>query len=107
MLKVLPNTLNRTPNLLWHPLCGKIPAATLWWGGFTISKNISDEDTEASFRAMVHGISPRLANAHPNQAVWIIKGFRPTAEGKKTTFGVIANFEGGAKPYPMLPYMGL
>ena len=29
---------------------GTIPAATLWWDGFTIAKNISDEDAEASFR---------------------------------------------------------
>ena len=29
---------------------GTIPAAALWWDGFTIAKNISDEDAEASFQ---------------------------------------------------------
>ena len=36
---------------------GNIPAATLWWDGFVIAKNICDEDAEASFRAMMHGIA--------------------------------------------------
>ena len=40
---------------------GDIPAATLWWDGFVIAKNISDEDAEASFRAMMHGIRPEVA----------------------------------------------
>ena len=39
---------------------GAIPAAALWWDGFAIAKNISDEDAEASFRAMVYGIRPEV-----------------------------------------------
>src|SRR5690606_5852733 len=35
---------------------GSVPAAALWWDGFSIARNISDEDAEASFRAMVYGI---------------------------------------------------
>ena len=32
---------------------GSTPSSTLWWDGFTIAKNISDEDAEATFVA--HG----------------------------------------------------
>lgn len=46
-----------------------IPATTLWWDGFTISKNISDEDAEATFRALLHGASTEMANANGDQAV--------------------------------------
>jgi ABC-type glycerol-3-phosphate transport system substrate-binding protein len=84
---------------------GEIPASTLWWDGFTIAKNISDEDAEASFRAMVHGISPELLEdpTAAAAAVWLIPGYEPTP----AAVGVVANLEAGTKPYPMVPYMGL
>lgn len=80
-----------------------IPGAALWWDGFTIAKNISDEDAEASFRAMMVGISPEMMEANRDAAVWLIKGYEPT----DAATGVIADLQGGARPYPMLPYMGL
>jgi len=82
---------------------GTIPGAALWWDGFAIAKNISDEDAAVSFQAMVHGISPAVVAEHSAVATWLVKGFQPgpTAEG------VIANATGGAKAYPMQPYMGL
>ncbi|MGB5557820.1 MAG: extracellular solute-binding protein [Paracoccaceae bacterium] len=80
-----------------------IPGAALWWDGFAIATNISDEDAEASFRAMMVGISPATVAAHPDAAVWLVKGYEPT----KAASGVIATLQGGARPYPMLPYMGL
>lgn len=82
---------------------GGTPAAALWWDGFTIAKNISDEDAEASFRAMLHAISPEMAAENRDVAVWLIEGYEPTA----TAAGVSANIAAGAKPYPMLPQMGL
>lgn len=82
---------------------GTIPAAALWWDGFTIAKNISDEDAEASFRAMIHGISPQMMEANHDVATWLIKGYEPGP----SAVGVIANATGGARPYPMQPYMGL
>jgi multiple sugar transport system substrate-binding protein len=82
---------------------GKIPSAALWWDGFTISKNISDEDAEASFRAMMHGISPDVAKKHARVAAWLIKGYEPTP----AAVGVFETAKAGAKPYPMVPYMGL
>lgn len=82
---------------------GTIPSAALWWDGFVIAKNISDEDAEATFRAMMVGISPATVKAHPEAAVWLVEGYEPTPAAA----GVVANLEGGARPYPMLPYMGL
>jgi multiple sugar transport system substrate-binding protein len=82
---------------------GTIPAAALWWDGFTIAKNVSDEDAEASFRAMVHGISPEVIAKNPNAATWLVKGYTPGVAAA----GVIASANAGSRPYPMVPYMGL
>jgi ABC-type glycerol-3-phosphate transport system substrate-binding protein len=82
---------------------GTIPAAAIWWDGFTIAKNISDEDAEASFRAMIHGIRPEVAKEHAEVTAWLIKGYEPTPMAA----GVFATLKAGAKPYPMVPYMGL
>lgn len=82
---------------------GTIPAAALWWDGFTIAKNISDEDAAASFQAMMHGISPEVIAANPEAATWLVKGYTPGP----AAVGVIANATGGARAYPMTPYMGL
>ncbi len=80
-----------------------IPSVALWWDGFTIAKNISDEDAEASFKAMMHGISGDMLAENQDAAVWLIDGYEPS----KASTGVLANLQGGARPYPMLPYMGL
>ena len=82
---------------------GTIPAAALWWDGFSIAANITDADAEASFRAMMHGIAPETATANPNAAVWLIAGYQPGP----AAVGVVANANGGARPYPMVPWMGL
>jgi multiple sugar transport system substrate-binding protein len=82
---------------------GTIPAAALWWDGFSIAANISDEDAAASFQAMMHGIAPEVAAANPNAATWLIAGYEPSA----TAAGVIGTAMAGARPYPMVPYMGL
>ena len=82
---------------------GTVPATTLFWDGFAIAKNVSDEDAEASFRAMVHAISPELLEEHSDKAVWLIEGYEPAPAAE----GVVATLAAGAKPYPMTPYMGL
>lgn len=82
---------------------GKIPATTLWWDGFTIAKNITDEDAAATFRALVHAIGSATANANADKAVWLADGFKPGP----TAAGVFATFNAGAKPYPMQPWMDL
>jgi ABC-type glycerol-3-phosphate transport system substrate-binding protein len=81
---------------------GSTPASTLWWDGFTVAKNISDEDAEATFIAMMNGISTDMVKANNDLTVWLIEGYEPSA----TAAGVSATAAAGAKPYPMLPFMG-
>ena len=82
---------------------GSTPSSTLWWDGFTIAKNISDEDAEATFVAMVNGISDKMVEANNDAAVWLMDAYTPG----KAAEGVAATAAAGAEPYPMLPYMGL
>ncbi|MDP2087760.1 MAG: extracellular solute-binding protein [Gemmobacter sp.] len=82
---------------------GSTPATTLWWDGFTIAKNISDEDAEASFRAMMNGTAPQTAVDHGSAAVWLISGYKPTP----AAVGVFETIANKAKPFPMLAHMGL
>jgi multiple sugar transport system substrate-binding protein len=82
---------------------GTIPAAALWWDGFTIASNISDEDAAASFQAMMHAMAPSTAVDHASAATWLIDGFQPGPAAA----GVIGTAQAGARPYPMVPYMGL
>lgn len=82
---------------------GTTPATTLWWDGFALAKNISPEDAEASFRAMMKAIAPDMATTNPAAAAWLIKGYQPTP----AAVGVFETVTAGARPYPMLPYMGL
>lgn len=82
---------------------GAIPASALWWDGFTIAKNISDADAEASFIAMMNGIRPEMAAENPTAATWLTKGFEAPASAQ----GVLGTASGGARAYPMTPYMGL
>jgi ABC-type glycerol-3-phosphate transport system substrate-binding protein len=82
---------------------GTIPAAALWWDGFTIAKNITDEDAAVSFQAMMHAISPEVIAANKDAATWLVAGYTPGP----AAVGVIGNATGGARAYPMTPYMGL
>ena len=84
---------------------GDIPASTLWWDGWTVASNISDEEAEATFIAMMNGTRPELMQDEEvrTQAVWLIPGYEPTP----AAIGVFAAAEAGTIPYPMLPFMGL
>jgi ABC-type glycerol-3-phosphate transport system substrate-binding protein len=83
---------------------GDTPATTLWWDGWTVSKNISDEEAEATFKALTHAIRPEMLNDETSPlAVWLIDGYEPTEAAK----GVFAAANAGSVPYPMLPYQGL
>ncbi len=83
---------------------GNVPATTLWWDGWTVAKNISDEDAVATFKAMNAAIDPSMLNEETApQAVWLIDGYEPTA----AAIGVFAAANAGSVPYPMLPYQGL
>ncbi len=83
---------------------GTATATTLWWDGWTVAKNISDEDAKATFLALKRGISPAILTPETmGQAVWMIKGYTPAAVNQ----GVTQTIAMGSKAYPMLPYMGL
>lgn len=83
---------------------GSIPASTLWWDGWTVAKNISDEDAAATFIAMKTGSSPALLNdTTMGQAVWMLEGYTPAPVNE----GVVLSIQTGTTPYPMVPYMGL
>ncbi|ASJ70444.1 ABC transporter substrate-binding protein [Granulosicoccus antarcticus] len=82
---------------------GEMPASYLWWVGFTIAKNTSEEDAEASFIAMMHAISPELLEEHAEEAVWLIDGYQPTPAAA----GAFETVKAGAESFPMLPYLGL
>ena len=82
---------------------GSTPASTLWWDGFTIASNASDEDAAASFQVMLQGITTEVANDNAEAGVWLIEGYEPTVAAE----GVLGTAQAGAKPYPMLPYVNL
>jgi len=78
------------------------PASTLWWDGIAISTNVSDEDAEATFVAMMNGISSDVVKANNDAAVWLDGAYMPSP----ASAGVSGTAAGGAAPYPMLPFMG-
>jgi ABC-type glycerol-3-phosphate transport system substrate-binding protein len=83
---------------------GSTPATTLWWDGWTVSKNVSDAEAEATFIALTHAIRPDMLNEETSpQAVWLIEGYEPT----EAATGVFAAANSGSVPYPMLPFQGL
>ena len=82
---------------------GSTPAATLWWDGVTVAKNIPDADAEATFAALVSGLNADLMAEHNDKAIWLIDGFQPGPAAA----GVSATAAGGAKPYPMIPFVNL
>jgi len=84
-------------------LMGDNVASTLWWDGFTIAANISDEDAEATFVALMKGLGDDVIMANNDEAVWLSAAY----QAGPASAGVAATAAAGATPYPMLPYMGL
>tara|TARA_A100001015_G_scaffold316284_1_gene430165 strand:+ start:141 stop:1376 length:1236 start_codon:yes stop_codon:yes gene_type:complete len=84
---------------------GSTPASTLWWDGWTVAKNISAAEAEATFIAMMNAIHPDKMKDEKirTQAVWLIDGYKPT----DAAIGVFEAAKMSTTPYPMLPYMGL
>ena len=82
---------------------GSVPSATLWWDGISISANVPDAEAEATFAALVSALTPEMVAANNDDAVWLLDGFKPGPAAA----GVAATASGGAKPYPMIPQIGL
>ena len=83
---------------------GIMPATTLWWDGIAIATNTSDENAEASFRALVGAASSsELANSNADATVWLIKDYK----GGNTAGPVVDAASRGASPYPSFPHMSL
>lgn len=81
---------------------GARPASTLWWDGIAVATNTSDADAEATFIAMMNGISTEVVQANNDATVWLVDGYVPSP----ASAGVSETAAGGAAPYPMLPFMG-
>jgi ABC-type glycerol-3-phosphate transport system substrate-binding protein len=82
---------------------GGKPATTLWWDGAAVATNITDEQAAAAFRLITEGMSPAMIAAHNDDAVWLIKGYKPPAIDE----GAIASLQSGAPGYPISTQMGL
>lgn len=77
-------------------------ASTIWWDGFGIATNISDEEAAAAMQLINHALSPEVIGANNDAAIWLASGFEPgpAAQG---AFQTAAN---GAPNYPMNKYIG-
>jgi maltose-binding protein MalE len=82
---------------------GETPSATLWWDGITIAANISDAEAEATFAALAAAMNPEMVAEHNDDAIWLVSGYQPGPAAA----GVAATAQGGARPYPMIPYVNL
>ena len=77
-------------------VAGGPPATTLWWDGFTIAQNVSDEAADAAFRLAMEGISYENLSAHPDVAIWLSN--QPIES--RIAAGALASAEAGAPSYP-------
>jgi multiple sugar transport system substrate-binding protein len=82
---------------------GGAPATTLWWDGMTIAKNVTDEEAEAAFQLMMHGLSYESLSAFPDAAIWLSS--QPIES--RIAKGALASAEAGAPSYPASSAMGL
>jgi len=77
-------------------------ASTIWWDGWSIAKNISDEEAEAAMKLIVASMSEDVIKAHNDDAIWLASGFNPGPAAE----GAFATASQGAPNYPMNKYIG-
>ena len=77
-------------------------ASTIWWDGWGIAKNITDEEAEAAMKLIVASMSEDVIKANNDDAIWLAPGFVPGDAAK----GAFATAGGDAAPYPMNKYIG-
>ena len=72
------------------------PASTVWWDGWVVAKNVSDEEAEAGFKLIAAAMDPAVISANNDAAVWLANGFTPgpAAAGASATAAL------GAPAYP-------
>lgn len=87
------------------PAAGSAPAATTWWDGIVIARNISDAEAEAAFRVAMEGLDTEMVTAHNEDAIWLIAGYQPG----RLAAGAIATATHDPAPvsYPSTTEMGL
>ncbi len=85
------------------PMGSSVPATTIWWDGFVLASNISDEEADAAFRLLMEGIDAEMVGANNDTAVWLSTAYTPG----ELAAGAAASAEGGAKPYPASGPMGI
>ena len=82
---------------------GGAPASTIWWGGWGIAQNVTDEEAEAAFRVMLEGSDREMVEANNDLNIWLIEGYEPPALAQ----GALATMEGGAPNYPASAAMAM
>lgn len=84
---------------------GGRPATTLWWDGIVIAKNITDAEADAAFRVAMEGMDTEMVQAHNDDAIWLIPGYKPN----RLAEGAIATATASPPPasYPSTSQMGL
>lgn len=78
------------------PMGSEFPATTIWWDGFVLAANQTDEEAEAAFKLMMEGIDEEMVTANNDTAVWLVPGYKPT----ELAAGAAASAAAGAQPYP-------
>ena len=79
------------------------PASTVWWDGWVVAKNISDEEAEAGFKLIVAAMDPEVIAANNDAAVWLAPGFTPGPAAA----GAAATAMAGAPAYPATKAMAV
>lgn len=86
-------------------MSGGAPATTLWWDGFVIATNITDEEAEAAFQVALEGMDTQMVMENNEDAIWLVPGYQPNrlAEGAIAT----ATASPAPQSYPSSTEMGL
>lgn len=77
-------------------------ASTIWWDGWAVAKNISDDEAVAAMKMINASMAPDVISANNDAAIWLSPAFKPGAAAQ----GAFATASGGALNYPMNKYIG-
>ncbi len=77
-------------------------ASTIWWDGWAIAKNISDDEAAAAMKMVNASLDSAVISANNDAAIWLSPAFTPGAAAQ----GAFDTAAGGAPNYPMNKYIG-